>query len=300
MWRSRLRLRRHREILSRTPHYVRSIGTVPSRHRLPGGPDVDRVVSEGAPAVHVVGDHRPDLGRIRHVALQAGLLSRTRPRALPCGAASRPAFTATRRAGPDESDASAIASLCSHGFAGGAQAGGPGAADDAVLRVRAGAVSAARVDPRRAASRRLQDPSAARPGFRAVNPGAPRPHGERVSGPHRLRKAPDASRYARPPGSRHLPVCRWPPPVACVPPACGGQPPSVPPVPGVCRRDPDRARRTDRHASRVSRREAPSSAALGHGSGAPRDESTARVRWGAATTRSFSSWPPTACAPARS
>ena len=32
-----------------------------SRHRVPGGPDVGRVVSEGAPAVHVVGDHRSDL-----------------------------------------------------------------------------------------------------------------------------------------------------------------------------------------------------------------------------------------------
>ena len=113
--------------------------------------------------------------------------------------------------GPDEPDAGAIVGLCSHRFGGGSQVGGPGPADDAVLRVGAGAVSAARVDPRRAASRRLQDPSAARPRFRAINPGAPRPHGERVSGLHRLRKAPDASRYARPPGSRHLSVCRRPP-----------------------------------------------------------------------------------------
>ena len=40
-----------------------------------------------------------DLGRIRHVALEAGLLNRTRPRAFPGGAAPRPQSTATRRAG---------------------------------------------------------------------------------------------------------------------------------------------------------------------------------------------------------
>ena len=64
-------------------------------------------------------------------------------------------------------------------------------------------------------------------------------------------------------------VCRRRPPVACVPPACGGRPPSLPPVPGVCRRGSDRARHADRHAPRLSRRAAPTGAALGHGSGVP-------------------------------
>ena len=123
--------------------------------------------------------------------------------------------------------------------------GGSGAAAGAVLRVRAGAVSAAGVDPDRAASRRLQDLSAAGPRVRAWDPGAPWPHGWRVSGPHRLRGAPDAARRAGTPRSRHLPVCRRPPPVACVPPACGGPPPSLPPVPGVCRRDPDTPARVE-------------------------------------------------------
>ena len=106
----------------------------------------------------------------------------------------------------------------------------------------------------------------------AVDPDAPRPHDERVSGPHRLRDPPDAARYARTPGSRRLRACRRPPAVACVSPARGGSPPSLPPVLGLCRRDPDRARHADRHAPRVSRREAPPGAALGHGSGAPRDD----------------------------
>ena len=88
---------------------------------------------------------------------EAGLLNRTRPRAFPGGAAPRPRSTATRRPGPDEPDTGAIVGLCSQRFAGGSQFGGPGAAAGAVLRVRAGAVSAARVDPDRAASRRLQD-----------------------------------------------------------------------------------------------------------------------------------------------
>ena len=88
-------------------------------------------------------------------------------------------------------------------------------------------------------------------------------------GAHGLRDAPDAARRARPTRSRHLPVRRRPPPVACIPPACGGPPPSLPPVPGVCRRGPDRARHADRHAAGVSRREAPTGAALGHGAGAP-------------------------------
>ena len=66
----------------------------------------------GAPAVHVVGDHRSDLGRIRHVALEAGLLSRACPRALPCGAASCPSSTAARSASPDEPDARPIAGTC--------------------------------------------------------------------------------------------------------------------------------------------------------------------------------------------
>ena len=56
------------------------------------------------------------------------------------------------------------------------------------------------------------------------------------------------------------------------PPACGGPPPSLPPFPGLCWRDPDRARHADRHASRVSRREAPTGVTLGHGSGAPPDD----------------------------
>ena len=105
------------------------------------------------------------------------------------------------------------------------------------------------------------------PRVRAWDRGAPRPDGERVSGPHRLRDPPDATRRTRTPRSRRLPACRRPPAVACVPPACGGPPPSLPSVPRVCRRDPDRARHADRHASRVSRREAPTGAALGHSSG---------------------------------
>ncbi len=105
----------------------------------PGGPDGARAVPQGAPAVHVVGDPRSGLGRIRHVALGAGLLDRTRPRAFLCGATPRPPSTATRRGGPDEPDAGAVAGLCSRGFAGGPQSRGPGAATGAVLRVRAGA-----------------------------------------------------------------------------------------------------------------------------------------------------------------
>ena len=182
---------------------------------------------------HVVGDHRSGLGRIRHVAHGAGLLGRTRPRAFLCGATPRPPFTGTGRGGLDEPDAGAIAGLCSRGFAGGSQSRGSGAAAGAVLRVRAVAVSAARVDPHRAASRRLWDVSAAGPGVRAVDRGAPWPHSWRVSGPHRLREAPDAARRARSPGSRHLPVHRRPASVAGVPPARGGPPPSLPPVPGV-------------------------------------------------------------------
>ena len=253
--------------------YVAS-GPCQSRHRFPGGPDVGRSVSQGAPAVHVVGDHRSDPGWIRHVALEAGLLNRSCPRALSCGASTRPRSTATRRAGPDEPDAGAIVGLCSRGFATGSRFGGPGAATGAVLRVRAVAVSAARVDADRAARRRLQDLSAAGPGIRAVDRDAPWPHGWRVPGTHRLRDAPDATHRARPPGSRQLSMCRRPPSVACDPPACGGPPPSLPPVPGVCRRDSDRARHADRHAARVSRRAAPTSAALGHGAGVPPDDSS--------------------------
>ena len=141
----------------------------------------------------------------------------------------------------------------------------------AVLRVRAVVVSAAGFDPDRAASRRLRDLSTAGPGVRAVDPDAPRPHGRRVLGAHGLRDAPGAARRARPPESRHLPVRRRPPPVACIPAACGGPPLSLPPVPGVCRREPDWARHADRHAAGVSRREAPTGAALGHGAGAPVD-----------------------------
>ena len=206
------------------------------------------------------------------MALEAGLLNRTRPRAFPSGASTRSRFTATRRADPDERDAHSVVGLCSYGFAGGSRLGGPGAADGAVLRVRAVVVSGARVDPNRPASRRLQDLSAAGAWVRVVDPDAPWSHGWGVSGAHGLRDAPNAARRARPPGSRHLPVRRRPPPVTCVPPARGGPPSSLPPVPGVCRRDPDRARHADRHASRVSRRAAPAGAALGHGSGAPPDD----------------------------
>ena len=234
------------------------------------------------------------------MALEAGLLSRARPRTLPRGAASRSPSTAARPASPDEPDASAIAGLCSHGFPAGPRLVGFGAAADAVLRVRAVAVSAARVDPHRGASHRLQDPSAAGPWARTVDRRPPWPHGERVPGPHRLRDPPDATRHARPPGSRRFPVRRRPPPVACVPPECGGPPPGLPPVPGLCRRDSDRARRPDRHAPRVSRREAPAGAALGHRFGRSSTRSLARPRRGVATTRSSSSWQPTACARARS
>jgi len=206
------------------------------------------------------------------VALEAGLLSRARPRALPCGATSRPGSTAARRASPYGPDQSAVASLCSHGFTGGSKSRGPGAAADAVLRVRVVAMSAARVDPHRATSRRLQDLPGAGPGVRAVDRHPPWPHRGRAAGPHRLRGAPDATRRAWPPGSRRLRACRRPPPVACIPPACGGPPASLSPVPGFCRRDPAWARHADRHASRVSRREAPPGAALGHGSGSPRDD----------------------------
>ena len=62
------------------------------------------------------------------VALEAGLLNRTHPRAFPAGAAPHPRSTATRRAGPDEPDAGEIVGLCSHRFAGGSQFDGPGAA----------------------------------------------------------------------------------------------------------------------------------------------------------------------------
>ena len=193
-----------------------------------------------------------------------------------------------------------LRALCSRGFAGGPQSCGSGAAAGAVLRVRAGAVSGARVDPHRAASGRLHDLPAAGPRVRARDRGAPRPHGERVSGPHRLRDPPDADRRARRPGSRCLSACLRPPPVACIPAARGGPPPSLPPVPGLGRRDPDRARHANRHAPRVSRREAPTGAALGHGSGTPPDD---RPRESAGTPRLRDlpySWRPTACARARS
>ena len=173
--------------------YVAS-GPCRFRHRLPGGPDVGRAVSQGAPAVHVVADPRSGLGRIRRMALEAGLLGRARPRALPRGAASRRSSRAARRASPDEPDAGAVGGLRARGFAAGPRLDGPGAADDAVLRVRAVAVSAARVDPHRGAGRRLQNPSAAGPGVHAVDRQLPRPHGGRVPGSHRLRDPPDAAR----------------------------------------------------------------------------------------------------------
>ena len=69
------------------------------------------------------------------MALEAGLLDRTRPRAFLCGKTPRPPSTATRRGGPDEPDAGAIAGLCARGFAGGSQSRGPGAAVGPVLRV---------------------------------------------------------------------------------------------------------------------------------------------------------------------
>ena len=203
--------------------------------------------------------------------LKQGYSDRSRPRA----------FSVRRRASSTVYSSAACGALTSltrarlwgcapHGFAGGSQFGGPGAAacrgiaSRSCRCIRRPALT--RIEQRVAAYRaHLQQVR----GFAPVDRGAPRPHGRRVSGPHRLRNAPDAARRARPPGSGHLSVRGRPPPVACDPPACGGPPPSLPPVPGVCRRDPDRARHADRHASRVSRREAPTGATLGHGSGVP-------------------------------
>ena len=93
--------------------------------------------------------------------------------------------------------------------------------------LRAGAVSAAGVDPDRAASRRLQDLSSrSRSEGSRLGPWPPWPHGWRVSGPHRLRGAPDAARRAGTPRSRSAPASR------CVPPACRRPTrlPSLPPV----------------------------------------------------------------------
>ena len=51
------------------------------------------------------------------MALEAGLLSRACPRALPCGAASCPTSTAARSTSPDEPDAGPIAGLQACGLA---------------------------------------------------------------------------------------------------------------------------------------------------------------------------------------
>jgi hypothetical protein len=79
--------------------------------------DVARAVSQGAPSVHIVTDHRSDIGRIWHVALETGLLDRPRARVLPRSTATRASVAATGCPDLDRRHAHSAARLCAGRFA---------------------------------------------------------------------------------------------------------------------------------------------------------------------------------------
>ena len=237
------------------------------------------------------------------MALEAGLLSRARPRALPRGAASRRPSRAARRASPDEPDAGAVGSL---------RPADSQQDPDLTVLVRQmtryceselSLYPAARVDPHRGAGRRLQNPSAAGTGVHAVDRHLPPTTAARWASswlasatetrPTRL-AALDRRDY------RRLPVRRRPrqSPRASLQHVVGhlraflrflasaGEIPTG---------STPRSTRPACTAVSSSRGRCP-----GTRSGRSSTRSIARHRWGVATKRCSSSWRPTACAPARS